>query len=116
MHRLYVSLRLTHRYVGTYKHEDKWRDLGRVKVTPARVTQEPRDYDDGGAYVRWATLPSGLSREDRRELMRGLEDTLTSQGCSHEYDCCGCRSDLTYAYPTRNPRRVRLVTQVSFNY
>lgn len=122
MDMIYPSIRLTHRYVGSWKHLDRWADqLPGVKMTPARETQPPGGpegdrFEDGGTYVRYATLPAGLTRKQRADYRQALADSMTSEGCSHEYDCCGCASHYTRAFPTRDPRRVLLRTHVSYNY
>ena len=114
MERVYMERRLTHRYVGTYSHLDRWADVSPqpARLTPARMVEESNGYDDGGTYHRWATLPVGV---DRSAAVRALEDTLSRQGCAHEYDCCGCVSFSTRV-KHRHGRRVLLVTRVSANY
>lgn len=107
-----LELRLTHRYVGTWKHLDEWRDVGTAMLTPPRTVRDSEDFDDGGVYVRWATLPRGV---DRDAACRALEDTMSSHGCSHEYDCCGCASYSTRVLH-RHGRRVVLQTRVTYNY
>jgi len=77
MNLINLELRLTHRYVGTWQHLDTWRDVGTALLTPARTVQAPEDFDDGGVYVRWATLPRGI---DRDAACRALEDSLSSHG------------------------------------
>ena len=116
MMKLHLSLRLTHRYVGSYDHLDKWRDLpDPVRVTESRMVAEGNDLDAGGTYIRWATLPGQLSRKKRDEMVRGLEQTLTKWGCAHEWDCCGCPSFSTRAIH-RKGRNVVLRTTVTYNY
>lgn len=108
----HLSLRLTHRYVGTHAHLDKWHDIGTVNLTPGRQVRPGNGYDEGGTYVRWATLPRGMNR---RAAVRALEHTLSRWGCSHDWDCCGCASYSTRVLH-RHGRRVVLVTRVSYNY
>ena len=107
-----LEVRLTHRYVGTWKHLDKWRDVGTAVLTPAREIEEGNGLDEGGTYLRWATLPRGI---DRDAACRALEDSLSSHGCAHEWDCCGCASYNTRVLH-RHGRRVVLQTRVSYNY
>lgn len=108
----HLSVRLTHRYVGTWSHLDEWRDVGTAVLTPARAVEEGNGFDDGGTYIRWATLPRSI---DRDAACRALEDELSRHGCSHEWDCCGCASYSTRVLH-RHGRRVVLETHVSFNY
>jgi hypothetical protein len=113
MEKVYLERRLTHRYVGTYRHLDRWRSLGGVaRITPYREVDAGNGYDEGGTYVRWATLPRGV---DRDAACRALEDALSRWGCAHEYDCCGCAS-YTTRVQHRHGRRVVLKTRVSYNY
>jgi hypothetical protein len=107
-----LSLRLTHRYVGTFRHLDEWRYLGAAKVTPGRIVDPGNGYDEGRTYIRWATLPPGV---DRDAACRALVDTFSRWGCAHEYDCCGCASYTTRVLH-RHGRRVVLETRVSYNY
>lgn len=107
--KLHLSLRLTHRYVGSHDYLDEWRDL----PDPVRMTESRRVAE--GTYIRWATLPGQLSRKKRDEMVRGLEQTLTKWGCAHEYDCCGCPSFSTRVIQ-RKGRDVVLRTAVSYNY
>ena len=109
---IFLSRRMTHRYVGTYRHLDKWRDIGTATLTPQREVDPGNGYDEGGTYIRWATLPKGI---DRDAACRALEDTMSQWGCAHEYDCCGCASYTTRVLH-RHGRRVVLKTRVSFNY
>jgi len=112
MMKQHLSVRLTHRYVGTWKHLDEWRDVGTAVLTPARAVEEGNGFDDGGTYIIWATLSRGV---DRDAACRALEDELSSHGCAHEWDCCGCASYSTRVLH-RHGRRVVLETHVSFNY
>lgn len=112
METIQLNRRLTHRYVGTYAHEDNWEGVGTARLTPPRAVAEGNGIDDGGTYIRWAILPAG---QDAEASARALQDTLSKHGCHHEYDCCGCRS-LDTRVIHRHGRRLVLRTQVSFNY
>ena len=117
MEALHLELRLTHRYVGTYSHLDEWRSFGAApaRLTPPKMVDPGNGYDEGGTYLRWATLPRLPRRADRADAARALEDTLSSWGCHHEYDCCGCASYRTRVL-RRKGRRVLLRTTVGYNY
>lgn len=112
MIKIHLSVRLTHRYVGTWKHLDGWRDVGTAVLTPGREVEPGNGYDEGGTYIRWATLPRGV---DRDAACRALVDSLSLHGCTHEWDCCGCASYSTRVLH-RHGRRVVLQTRVSYNY
>jgi len=117
MNTVRIESRLTDRYVGTCSDLDSWRHVGMVRLTPARLTRQrggPRgtDHSDDGAYLMHARIPRG---QDPHESARALRDTLTVEGCHHEYDCCGCRS--TRADVRRIGRRDFIVhVTVSRNY
>lgn len=114
-----VSRRLTHTYTGTFAHLDKWEGIGVVSVTPSKQVDEPeeewRDLSHGGRYIRWARLPAGLSKAQRKQWSRGLMESLTREGCHHEWDCCGCPSHYTRVVH-RKGRDITLLTTVSYNY
>lgn len=113
MHQFTVTKRLTHKYVDTCRHLDRHVTLGTVKLTPMRMVREPDTLDDGGEYVRFATLPAYMRGREAREA---LAENLSKWGCTHEYDCCGCELTRTTAHPTRDPRRVLLRTRISYNF
>ena len=114
MERVYLERRLTHHYVGTYAHLDVWDYVSPepALLTPMREIEPGNGYDEGGTYVRWATLPRGV---DRTQAVRALEDALSRWGCAHEWDCCGCASYSTRVLH-RHGRRVVLQTRVTYNY
>jgi hypothetical protein len=104
---------LSYRYVGTCSHLDRWQSVGRAKVFPARLVREPgKDIADCGTYVLTAKIPAGQDPLASREALR---DHFTSEGCHHDYDCCGCRS--TWAEVRRIAGRTFSVKlHVSRNY
>jgi hypothetical protein len=114
---LHLEQRVTHRYVGTYSHLDEWQDVcsAPVILTPGKLVKPGNDYDEGNTYLRWATLPRLPRRADRTHAAGALEDMLSSWGCHHEYDCCGCASVSTRVL-RRKGRRVLLRTTVTRNY
>jgi hypothetical protein len=95
-----LSLRETSKYVGTYRHLDEWRDIGRFEelgrvdlgITDPEDMCEPRK---GYILVSVAPVQKGPTRA---EILRALADEFTIDGCAHEYDCCGCRSSRASAH------------------
>lgn len=90
-----LQRRVTHKYVGTYQHEDEWEDLGRVYTLAEGEPQYPEgdNLEDGYTqkiFVR-VELHDGVDA-DVSDIRRALNDCYTMWGCSHDYDCCGCRS------------------------
>lgn len=112
MYTVDVYQRLTHRYVGTYSHLDRHSHVARIKMTPGRVTQEGNGLDEGNTIVYHVRAPANVPL---RKVMRAIEDTLSHQGCHHEYDCCGCASHYTRVKHLGN-RRLLVRTRVSYNY
>lgn len=114
MENLYLRIRLSHKYVGTYRHLDKWRYVGTVRLTPPKqlpsLDDDP-DPSEGPTYVQVGRLPRGM---DPKVVIRALEDTLSAHGCAHEWDCCGCPSYRAEA--TIHRRRIRVITSVTYNY
>lgn len=110
MQTVHVYQRLTNRYVDSYRHLDRSKFLGTVKITPPRLVREANDYDDGGTYLLHARAPAGSPN-----LTHALRDTLSHHGCSHEYDCCGCRS-VSARVRKVSARDYVIVQSVSFNY
>lgn len=97
--------RLTNKYVGTYRHLDKWdydnpirlKVLGGMFLSAydlaAREGQPDRNIDpsEGGeSYHRVVLMnPRGISDED---VEQAIYSEFSSHGCAHEHDCCGCMS------------------------
>jgi len=112
MQTIHLERRLSHRYVDTYDHLDEWQDIGTAKLTPPKLVREGNSYDEGGTYLRWATIPRG---QNLKLSAAALADSLTRVGCHHEWDCCGCESVRTRVLH-RKGRRFVLVTTVGYNY
>lgn len=92
-----LERRVTHKYVGTYRHEDEWEVLGRVYLLATGKSEYPEDDDDNledaysqKLFVR-VELYDGVDASES-DIKRALQDVYTSSGCHHDYDCCGCRS------------------------
>lgn len=94
-----LELRVTHKYVGTYQHEDEWKTLGEYEVLSSQKWR-PVEEDKEGEYditdpikhyYEVAVIPYGATY-DAEEVRQALKDSFTQVGCHHEYDCCGCRS------------------------
>ena len=79
MDTIQLNRRLTHRYVGTYAHEDNWQDVGTARLTPPRAVAEGNGIDDGGVYVRWAVIPAGQDAEARAAMLRGSTQRSSSE-------------------------------------
>jgi hypothetical protein len=90
-----LELRLTHKYVGTYQHEDEWKVVGDYGIMNSqkwvKVEDDEPDITEPETMYYWVkvTPEFGVPQE---EVRQALKDSFTSSGCHHEYDCCGCRS------------------------
>lgn len=89
-----LRVRNTRAYVGTYQHLDDWTDIGRFIQTASGDVLQPGDADD--ICEPHTLVLTGLVELDQpvddETVAQALRDTFTSEGCGHEYDCCGCRS------------------------
>lgn len=109
-----LSLRLTHIYVGTYRHLDKWLEIGTFDELGRRELPLPAEDEDDPCEPRkhelfvfvkpspelhelWLQHKPAASELDafrfgERKIAQALRDMHTSHGCAHDWDCCGCRS------------------------
>lgn len=99
-----LAVRLTHGYVGTYKHLDKWEDIGTIQVLTSNelppIEEEEGDASASSGHEIYAIVRTFHDSTDR-EIAGALIDTYSSHDCAHDYDCCGCRS-----FSARNAKRV----------
>lgn len=97
-----LSLRVTHKYVGTWQHEDQWRSIGTYEVLQS--SDMCTDDEDPCEPTRTMTLIKvRLDNSDHskplvtdQDVKRAIKDTMTHLGCSHEHDCCGCWNTLVH--------------------
>ncbi len=107
MRAISLDIRKTHKYVGTYQHEDDWENIGTAYELACR-TLKPSESDEEDYCEPLRTLIQVKVRTyagenpSLQQIKRALRDTYTQSGCHHEYDCCGCRS-----YHVDNVRRRR---------
>ncbi|MBK4735958.1 hypothetical protein [Noviherbaspirillum pedocola] len=114
--RITIHPRLTHQYVGTYRHLDKWGAPIRAKKLAGKVIRsdaETADMSKGSTHVCRVIAPSGLT--DRKAFIRALEDEFSEHDCAHTRDCCGCPSYDARARHIRG-REYLLRVRVSYNY
>ena len=94
-----LQVRETHKYVGTYQHLDRWKDIGRATVIESEVVSKDPDAIEETTVVRNVVTVHSEAPDD--EIAQALRDTFTSEGCAHEYDCCGC-----WSHYARKPRKL----------
>ena len=87
-----LEIRRTRRYVGTYRHLDRWDRVGTLR----RVQTHVRDIDPEDPceplehqHIVCVEADRGVPSD---QIEAALRDHYSSAGCAHEWDCCGCRS------------------------
>ena len=111
---VHLYTRKSFKYADGWRHLDNDEYLGTIRVTPAVVIREPApnaDMSEGPTYVQYARLPAGIDVASAKQAIR---DTMGGSNCRHEYDCCGCSSRSVRV--TNVGRKLRIITNVSFNY
>jgi hypothetical protein len=94
-----AQYRITSRYKPAFSYMDEWVDLYGHNADPKMFralsirTTFVEDYEDTFLRTFRFKAPKDVSDKECRLIIR---DHLWTGGCSHDYDCCGCRS----AYPT----------------
>lgn len=90
-----LELRVTHKYVGSYQHEDEWKTVGEYGVIQSemlvKVDEDDFDPTEPVTVYYWVKVTSDFG-SNVEEVGQALKDSFTQVGCHHEYDCCGCRS------------------------
>lgn len=101
-----LALRETRKYVGQWKHLDRWTDVGNYAVLGIATHERSEDNEpcisQGPVLtytLRIVLCPEILAlplMEQDAKIAQALHDEFTSWGCDHEYDCCGCASTMTH--------------------
>lgn len=108
-----LEKRNTHKYVGSWQHEDDWETLGTMEVLQDNTIVT----DDEDICEPWQRMILLKINEDVKvdddTIKRALRDTFTKAGCSHEHDCCGCRSYYGHPKLIDKDEREWLVIQTS---
>ena len=81
-----LNVRLTHKYVDEYKHLDQFALIGDYLIT----STERKDVGDMGEFEEDIRVIVYSDKGDE-EITKALSNEFGHWGCSHEYDCCGCR-------------------------
>lgn len=93
-----LKLRQTYKYQDTWKNQDTWKEVGEYEITKfEKWIKETEDITQPNLHYYWVDVypELGVSVQDVRNA---LIDCFTHTSCSHDYDCCGCRSFYaTYA-------------------
>jgi hypothetical protein len=87
-----LERRLTHGYVGSWKHLDQHEYVGRMLIEATSTLGDEVDPEDPCEPCTTTLFVKVYSGEEEEAVKSALRDHFTAWGCSHEYDCCGCRS------------------------
>lgn len=87
-----LEVRLTRNFVGTWQHEDEWGVIGTFDRIFTEMVSEDREDPCEPQTMRHIVRISCDEPQPKDRVVRALNDSNTIAGCSHEYDCCGCRS------------------------
>ena len=89
-----LEIRKTHKYVGSCKDLDEHEHIGEFEIEASHTAinelpePDPCEPQTTVHFVR-VYCDKGVRLNQK---VQALKDYFTSVGCSHEYDCCGCRS------------------------
>lgn len=91
-----LNKRLTHKYVGTYKHLDAHEEIAQyVVMNQTNMLDDDEDDPDPCdhrltfLYLKITDIKEGLGEDS---IADAIYDEFSAGGCSCEHDCCGCRS------------------------
>jgi hypothetical protein len=88
-----LSLRRTRGYVGTWQHLDEWESIGSyITVSWGSWYTDPDDMCEPISTISRIWVNTRDNPASIEDIEQALRDSLSSNGCSHDYDCCGCRS------------------------
>lgn len=85
-----LEMRVTHGYVGSCSHLDKWESIGSYKVQRVKVRHDGDMHDGTTEFYRVRIQVGPLT--PYAQIKQALRDSFSSVGCHCTHDCCGCRS------------------------
>lgn len=98
-----LELRVTRRYRDAWSTLDEWRTLGTYEpvaggeLADAPAPEDEYPADNGGpTFAHIVKVSRANKRVTDKDVRQALRDTFTYSYCTHEYDCCGCRSYHAY--------------------
>lgn len=110
-----AEYRTSYRYKPAFSYMDDFKCFpGKhfvVTSTEEIKSANPDDIDGNHTLLHRVIAPRGMKRLD---VERCLREQFRTGGCSHDYDCCGCRH--SYCYPRyRGKRRWSVLEYVGYN-
>ena len=120
MNTMHLYQQITHRYKSCFRDLDESVYVGVIKCLAGRMLDLPMSEDDyycdAQEWVFWVIVPKAIVKRYSKKAMRQmLHDAFSRSGCSHDYDCCGCRSTSTSVVAQHGNRFV-LHSHSSRNY
>lgn len=104
-------------YIDAYKHLDKEVWLGTAKVLVRKRSRddcdESYDYEERNTTRYSIQLPPHNTKPS--VIRNALYNQFAGSSCTHEYDCCGCRSYYANVKQVSH-RRWSVVVTSSRNY
>lgn len=104
-----IESRLSNGYVGTWQHLDNWQAVGTATIlATGTICPDADDYCDPLQTIQLVAVETD-EPEQPETIRKALAATNTQSGCSHDWDCCGCRSYWAHAdHLTGNLYRVTI--------
>lgn len=89
-----LEKRLTHHYVGTYRHLDDWENIGECEIMNSAEMKggDEEDYCEprlSFLYLKVFNVKDGIGEDS---IADAIYDKFSRHGCACSHDCCGCRS------------------------
>lgn len=113
-----LQLRTTHIYADTWKHEDKYDDIGEYSIVgkSTYIKIEEDGSTDITEPMKVIYLIAVQSEAEQQDIRRALAEMFTNVGCHHEHDCCGCRSYYAECTPKEYDGLYRVEVNSGRNY
>lgn len=86
-----LEVRITHKYVGTWRHLDEWRSIGSMVELSRYELNAEDDFTEPATTAILVKVEYGKG-VTYKQVFQALDSHYSSAGCDHEHDCCGCRS------------------------
>lgn len=110
--KVWVSPRITRRYVDSYAHLDEWGQSFQVKELGMETIALSEDMAEGDTVRFGVVVPKHVNK---KLALQALYDQYNRGGCAHEWDCCGCASYRATIRPVKKGFFSVLV-KTSYNY
>ena len=92
-----LFIRMTHKYVDSYRHLDDNIYIGRVETLRSVKREDKGDDGKNLLFVRVFPDEDATVHIDVETLRDAIYRHYSYNGCTHEHDCCGCISQRVQA-------------------